>query len=173
MNEQILCFFGLVIIILSLKWFKKYWYSRHNRNIRKAKSILSQLRVWEGKNVNARILSYLRKIDPFIFEELVLESLKDFGYKIIRNKRYTGDGGIDGVVYDGAGNTYAIQSKRYKSHISKQHVIDFQRIITQKCMKGFFVHTGKTGSGCHDVLKNSDIEIISGSKLINLIRYQS
>ncbi|MEX6059375.1 restriction endonuclease [Enterobacter hormaechei] len=41
-------------------------------------------------------INYLRKIDPFVFEELLLEGFEAHGFRTIRNKRYTGDGGIDG-----------------------------------------------------------------------------
>jgi len=40
-------------------------------------------------------IAYLRKIDPYVFEELLLEALLSKGFKITRNKRYSGDGGID------------------------------------------------------------------------------
>ena len=41
-------------------------------------------------------IAYLRKIDPFTFEELLLEGFESHGFRTIRNKRHTGDGGIDG-----------------------------------------------------------------------------
>lgn len=43
-------------------------------------------------------IAYLRKIDPFVFEELLLEGFERRGFEVIRNRRYTGDGGIDGRV---------------------------------------------------------------------------
>ncbi|WP_192840691.1 restriction endonuclease, partial [Enterobacter hormaechei] len=46
-------------------------------------------------------MNYLRKIDPFVFEELLLEGFEAHGFRTIRNKRYTGDGGIDGQVIIG------------------------------------------------------------------------
>ncbi|EPO2651139.1 restriction endonuclease, partial [Klebsiella pneumoniae] len=58
-------------------------------------------------------IAYLRKIDPFTFEELLLEGFESHGFRTIRNKRYTGDGGIDGQVIIGK-HRYLIQAKRYR-----------------------------------------------------------
>ena len=89
--------------------------------------------------------------------------------KIKRNKKYTGDGGVDGVVYD-EDHTYFIQAKRYKANINKQHLIDFKNLIEKFEVRGFFIHTGRTGKGCYEIINNSDIKLISGAKLINLIK---
>ncbi len=42
-------------------------------------------------------IAYLRKIDPFVFEELLLEGFERRGFEVIRNRRYTGDGGLMAV----------------------------------------------------------------------------
>lgn len=47
----------------------------------------------------ASTIAYLRRIDPLVFEELVLSALARRGYAILRNERYSGDGGIDGRVW--------------------------------------------------------------------------
>ncbi|MGS6531656.1 restriction endonuclease, partial [Enterobacter hormaechei] len=44
----------------------------------------------------AQIINYLRKIDAFVFEELLLEGFEAHGFRTMRIKRYSGDGGIDG-----------------------------------------------------------------------------
>jgi len=46
------------------------------------------------------VFAYLRKVEPFIVEELVLSALDQReDIKIQRNKRYTGDNGVDGRFY--------------------------------------------------------------------------
>ncbi len=60
---------------------------------------------------------YLRGLNAFVFEEMILTALKKHGFKIIRNKRYTGDGGIDGRAYKNDQH-YLIQAKRYRKHIN-------------------------------------------------------
>ncbi len=80
---------GFVLLFIATTFFK-FYFSRHQRNIRTARRVLNKIRSWDGDNVNARIFGYLRKIDPFVFEELLLESFKSQGYRIKRNARYTG-----------------------------------------------------------------------------------
>ena len=62
-----------------------------------------------------------------IFEEMILTALKKRGHKIIRNKKYTGDGGLDGQITMN-GVEYLIQAKRYKNHINAAHVREFALI---------------------------------------------
>ena len=91
------------------------------------------------------------------------------GCKVIRNKRYTGDGGVDGRIIEN-GHLVLIQAKRYKSYVSREHIMNFRKLIEHSnSNKGYFIHTGKTGS---DTLKNGSdgkLFIISGHKLIKLI----
>lgn len=87
-------------------------------------------------------IAYLRKIDPFTFEELILETYKDRGFRIKRNERYTGDGGIDGRVYIN-GRLYLVQAKRYKQWIALQHVRDFSAVVRKHKAKGLFIIPGK------------------------------
>ena len=139
---------------------------KHNRKQNQAKAILARL---SSITLPAQKLAYLRKIDPFVFEELLLESLEQRGYQVIRNKRYTGDGGIDGKVIM-HGETLLIQAKRYRGFISLQHVRDFESLCEKNQCKGIFCHTGKTRPELRKTLNQSDrLILISGQKLIQLL----
>ncbi len=113
-------------------------------------------------------VAYLRKVNPFVFEEMILTAIKRQGHQIKRNKRYTGDGGIDGRCFI-KGKEYLIQAKRYSNHINAQHVIEFAGICKRHNAKGLFVHTGKTGAKSKDVAHRTNIEMISGERLLNLL----
>lgn len=118
-----------------------------------------------------KIFSYLRKIDPFVFEELLLIAFsKKEGFEAIRNKKYTGDGGIDGkVLYNN--KLYLIQAKRYKGNINNQHIKEFANVIKENnAAGGYFIHTGKTSKYSFDVASGfGNIKIISGGDLIKLV----
>lgn len=160
------CVVAFAIILRSL--FKRFYYNRHSRNVRKANKILGQLGKFRNEEYgNAKVFSYLRKIDPFVFEELILTAVKNCGAEITRNKRYTGDGGIDGrcKIND---IFYLIQSKRYSKYINRAHVEEFNNICRSRNIQGLFVHTGKTGKYSKDEYF-SNVTIISGQKLIDLI----
>lgn len=100
----------------------------------------------------------------------MLSAFQSHGFKIKRNKRYTGDGGIDGTVWGEDGSKLLIQCKRYKSYVSKKHIKEFQQLIKENGLSGgFFCHTGKTGKETYKEFSGSNVKLISGSKLIRLI----
>lgn len=166
-------FIYLIIGFIGLLYLKnQFKFNRHNYNWKLSKKTHALLNSFTGENVSARKFSYLRKIDPFVFEELLLYCIKLKGNKIIRNKRYTGDGGIDGKMIDSDGIKYLIQAKRYKNYITLSHVKEFNDIVRNNkwADKGLFIHTGKTGKGVKEVVIDSNVQIISGSKLLDLIK---
>ena len=71
-----LFFFAIVLIY-------RNGYNRHKRNIRSGERVIKKLASIEHDGAK---LNYLRKINPFVFEELILSAFKDKGYKIKRNK---------------------------------------------------------------------------------------
>lgn len=158
------------LIIFSLVFFSSLFFfftskDKHSYKIKKAKQLKMKLKTFENQG---SILNYLRKIDPFVFEELLLESYKKKGYKIVRNKRYTGDGGHDGLILLN-NKKYLIQAKRYSGLINPSHISDFSNTIEKfNADGGMFVHTGRTGPTSYKNLQNN-IQIVSGSKLIELI----
>lgn len=155
------------LLVLTLYLFSKKRFNRHKYNRKKANQVLVKIKSFEhqGQQIN-----YLRKIDPFVFEELLLNAFQKKGFRVIRNKRYTGDGGVDGIVYDKEGNKILIQAKRYKSYINPKHIIDFGLLLKNKRVdKGYFIHTGKTSSNTRNLFQHTNVMIIGGSKLLNLI----
>jgi len=141
--------------------------SPHGRKWRKARRVRRKL---QGEDMNAaQKLSYLRKIDPYVFEELVLMSFREAGYAITRNRRYSGDGGVDGrMKKDGV--RWFIQCKRYGGYICARHVDEFSAVCERAGVHGVFVHTGKTGGASKEVSRQDEnITIVSGGRLLWLV----
>jgi restriction system protein len=139
---------------------------RHEKNQKTAGRIYLKLKTFETKGQQ---INYLKQINPYVFEELILFSLEKRGLKVIRNKRYSGDGGIDGRFYYND-TLFYVQAKRYKKHINKKHVVEFENIVSTNKVKGIFCHTGVTGKGSKEEFsKSSRVSFYSGSKLINLL----
>ena len=139
----------------------------HRRRIRQARRVLKKIRPWLGEpNGAARVFGYLRKVDPLTFEELVLHSFVDMGWRVKRGTRYSGDGGIDGHVRC-PGNPYwiAVQCKRYSNAINPRHVRDFASLVFPR--HGFFVHTGRTGDQSRAAA--TGVVFISGQRLADLV----
>lgn len=145
----------------------------HLIRIKKARKVIKKLKeIAKTPNSHGKIIVYLRKINPFVFEELILTVIEDSNIHIIRNKRYTGDGGIDGMFkLPKVKGKVLIQCKRYQSYINQKDVAALsQKVKEGKFHMGIFVHTGKTGDKARDVIKvDNNVIFISGSVLVNLI----
>ncbi|MBU2755248.1 restriction endonuclease [Acidithiobacillus sp. CV18-2] len=115
----------------------------------------------------ARRIAYLRKIDPLVFEEWVIDAFQRRGWTALRNLHYTGDGGLDGRIFKD-GFWYGIQCKRYKGAIARSHVEQFAQDLRKFDLAGgFFVHTGRTPGS---VIRNMDtVQVISGRELLDLL----
>lgn len=129
---------------------------------------------YDGQRIN-----YLKKINPYVFEEFVLTMFEVDGYKIKRSESYSGDGGYDGEVFRKPVNSNRIfttrmerilvQSKCYTEHIKRDHVYDFILLCAKEKCPGYFVHCGKTPLNLfHHALKH-DVRIISGYALLSMI----
>ncbi len=151
-------------IVISL-YFLMRPETRHRRYIRQSMSVIKTVNSIEAPQ---KKITYLRKINPFVFEELILSCLDTQGHKIVRNTKYTGDGGIDGVVIIDSCK-YLIQAKRYNGYVSKRDIENFDRLCRTKKCKGLFVHTGRTGKQVISRFRSSNIDIVSGSRLLSLI----
>jgi len=118
----------------------------HARNVRRSRRVLRALRSFTEPGVVGRCFSYLRQVDPLVFEEVVLSALEDAGAFVLRNRRYTGDGGVDGVVWMATHGWIAVQVKRYSGHVNLQHVLKFAQAVRHgKFGGGLLVHTGRSG----------------------------
>lgn len=155
--------FSIFVVLLILRKISgiRPWRIRHSYRV---------LKRLKKMTTNAERFGYLRRIDPFVFEEVILSALKQRGHKIRRNRKYTGDGGIDGKVKIG-GVWHLIQAKRYSSAINPQHIREFNRVCRRHRKPGLFVHTGRTGKMSREAVEQAseEIMIVSGESLIELL----
>ena len=141
---------------------------RHAWYIRRAQQIYRRINDGTSTYTDAQLIQYLRHINPYVFEELLLYAFQRKGFKVVHNRYYSGDGGVDGhVIIDG--KRIPIQAKRYRSYIKRNHVAAFTLVVNiRKVPFGFFIHTGRTGKSGYDP-SYEKVRIISGSKLIDLL----
>lgn len=143
--------------------------SLHRRNIKQSQAMLAEIQQCKGRNRGQSIFYLLRyHLSPYEFEELLLTCLESYGVTIQRSRSYSGDGGVDGT-FRYKSKTYAIQAKRYRSHINPKHVKEFSSLIANSSFSGgLFIHCGKTG-GLSKAKKGTHISIVSGSLLIEFL----
>jgi len=142
---------------------------RHRWRRRQAREMCEQLRGRDRDQPAGIHYARLRAMDPLAFEELLLEAFERRGHRVIRNRRYTGDGGVDGEVIIN-GERWLIQAKRYRNAIRPEHVHDFAMLCATRRRRGMFIHTGRTGGMSRTVARSAEgIEIVSGQQLLALL----
>lgn len=144
---------------------------RHLHKVARSRTLREKIStIAAQENGFARALGYLRKIDPLAFEELILTAVEDDNVRIIRNLRYTGDGGVDGEL-NHRGQRVLIQAKRYGAHIQRAHVAAFASVCGARGACGLFVHTGRTGAGSRTAQADAGgrVLIVSGHRLIEFL----
>lgn len=166
MTIVILC---LAIIIAACAWRASRVPIRHRWRRRQARVMCESFCGRDRSQPPALIYARLREMDALAFGELLLESFARRGCRVVRNRRYTGDGGIDGrVVIDG--RVWLIQAKRYAGAIRPEHVEAFASLCAARGASGLFIHTGRTGNRSRDIVgRYVGVEVVSGSQLIALI----
>jgi len=162
-------FIGLFIVVmavLNLRGGGKARQRSHHHYLSSAERVMSRLPRLSG---DAQRLAYLRKINPYVFEELLLLAFQRQGNKVVRNPSYSGDGGMDGQVFIG-GQRYLIQAKRYGKSITPSHIQAFGGLLLQEQCEGFFIHTGRTGNLSRALLRaHPQVHLISGQRLLDLL----
>ena len=161
--------FLVVMAFLNLRWREKASTRRHRRYRATAGRVLNKLTLLPG---DGQRLTYLRKISPYVFEELLLSAFERQGLTVVRNASYSGDGGLDGQVIND-GEHWLIQAKRYSRAVSPAHVEDFDRHLLHSGRRGLFIHTGRTGKMSRTLhMASPRLRIISGQRLLAILAGQ-
>ena len=109
------------------------------------------------------------------FETLVVDLMKAMGYGDGFVTKTSGDGGVDGIIYeDKLGfNLIYIQAKRWNkdSVIGKPEIQKFAGAMMgpPKVEKGLFITTAKFSQGAMDFAKAQHIILVDGEKLTELM----
>lgn len=151
----------------AFNWLRLFGKPKHSRNVKTARAALRKLAAFDHEGA---IIAYLRKINPFVFEELVLCLIERDGALVVRGRSYSGDGGADGSFYWPGRGLCAIQAKRYAKSITPSHARDFKQLCLAKYKGGVFAHTGRTGELSLEALNAEGLFILSGSGLTRAIK---
>lgn len=139
---------------------------RHRHYQKKAARALTRLP--QLRDDAARMV-WLRKMNPYVFEEMLLTALARQGLRIRRNTTYSGDGGVDGQVWIN-GHRWLIQAKRYGATISAAHVSALGQLAEKEGCRGLFIHTGRTGDVSRDTFRcYPGLSLVSGQTLLMLL----
>ncbi len=125
------------------------------------------------------LLAKLGLVDPFRFEQIVLDLLVAMGYGGSRKEaaavtQKTGDEGIDGVINEdrlGLDSIY-VQAKRWKGNVGREAIQSFVGALAGKrASKGVFITTSAFNSNAASYADNlpQKIILIDGQRLAELM----
>lgn len=127
-------------------------------------------------SLSQELLSKIRTNPPAFFEKLVLKLLESMGYGKGEVTGRSGDGGIDGYIYqDKLGlDKILIQAKRFgeDTPVSASMLRDFiGTLATNEANKGVFITTSKFPNNSENNISRSPkpIKLIDGTKLVKLM----
>ena len=146
---------------------------RHKRNQVRSYRDLAKIREINPVENPGQCFSWLRKVDPYRFEEMILSELDRRKLRIVRNSSYSGDGGIDGQFYLN-GELWLIQAKRYSGFVRADHVWAFEAICAGRGARGLLVHTGRTPKEFQQMKRRVGcVRVISGDELMRFFAGQT
>ncbi|MFV7771638.1 restriction endonuclease [Shewanella marisflavi] len=157
-----------VTVVATLLFLVLLWPKKDSRwRVESSKRLFHKLQKLNG----AAVISYLRKVDCFVFEELLLTSIARFNpaIKVVRNSRYTGDGGCDGA-FELEGKKFIIQAKRYEGFVNTADVLKLSKDVAKfDAVHGLFVHAGKTRKTTFYKCP-PNVTIVSGEQLVAWVK---
>ena len=138
-------------------------------------------RVYDQINdeLSGEVLEMVLKQSPVYFERMVVKLLEKMGYCKELNghgmtTQSTGDGGIDGIIYQdrlGFDKIY-IQAKKWnpKTTVSRPEIQKFFGAMAgQHASKGLFITTTSFSQGAIDYAKGPSIILVDGDTLAKLM----
>lgn len=130
-------------------------------------------------NLRSELLAQMAKMDPYEFEQLVIDLLFAMGYGGSREEaakvtKKSNDEGIDGVINEdrlGLDVIY-VQAKRWHGNVGRKEIQSFVGALAgQQANKGVFITTSDFVQNAHDYAKsvNQKVILINGARLADLM----
>ncbi|MBK0370236.1 restriction endonuclease [Flavobacterium agrisoli] len=135
-----------------------------NLDLNKSDLPLSEVRNYLVRNYQNRF-----SLNPRIFEKLVADVYRDFGYDTICTG-YSNDGGID-VILSKNNLTIGVQVKRSKNKIKVQQIRSLLgSLIINGYKKGLFVCASDFQRGTYPIAERFSIELVNGNRFYDQLK---
>lgn len=132
-----------------------------------------------NENLAQELLEYVKEMDPYKFELLVLDLLQAIGYggnrvEAAQVTKKSGDGGIDGIINEdrlGLDKIY-VQAKKWQGPVTISAIRDFGgTLLAHSAQKGIFITTSDFPKSAIDYCEKIDrtIILINGKRLTELM----
>lgn len=154
---------------------------KSDNDIRSLELTEGQIHNWFDKrkdDLSDKLLTKLRKTDPYVFEHMMIELMTRMGYKGADGEAFvtqkSNDGGIDGILNQDALGLWKIyvQVKRYAEDntVGRQTISQFHGDLDlQGAGSGVFITTSSFTRSAEEAGKKFNIRLIDGEALTKLI----
>lgn len=115
-------------------------------------------------------LESLRMLSPGEFETLIARFFESMGYRtsLIEGGQ---DHGVDVLVYDGKGEKWVVQCKRYKGTVGEPILRDLLgTMLHERATRAFLMTTGRVSYKAHEWISDKPITIYQGEGLVRLLK---
>lgn len=159
--------------------------NKKTKKIKENDKILEQKLEYIEENIEfpswkEKLSSILINMNPFAFERLTQQLLRECGFADVEVTKKTGDGGIDGIGKFKLNGIFtfnvAFQCKRYSGLVSASAIRDFRGSLTTDIEKGLFITTGRfTRDAKEEAMKSGkkQIDLIDGNEFMEkLAQYE-
>ena len=134
-----------------------------------AKCSLAKFQREMSEDESYKQFEFLRSLGPYVFEDMILERVRQLGCVPWINWNYSGDGGLDGS-FTHKDKRFNVQSKRYSSYINHAHVARFVEICGKWDTPGLFFHTGNTDKKSVWTCRDKPLfQMVSGQSLVDFL----
>jgi hypothetical protein len=115
-------------------------------------------------------LEYLRSLSPYEFEALVSWFFQFLGYRT-RPYEDRQDHGVDVVVYNGKGEKWIVQCKRYRGVVGEPVLRDLLgAMMHENASRAFLMTTGTISHKARSWIEGKPITVYEGEALVRLFK---
>ncbi len=136
-------------------------------------SILSLYRRYQHYRLEVQdqnSLVYLQEMDPHEFELQISDFFESLGYRT-RPYEDRQDHGVDVIVYDGKGEKWIVQCKRYRGVVGEPILRDLLgTMVHEKASKAFLMTTGRISRKARIWIEDKPITVYEGEGLVQILK---
>lgn len=115
-------------------------------------------------------LEYLKALPPAEFEALTARFFQSLGYRT-RPYEEKQDHGVDVIVYDGKGEKWIVQCKRYQGTVGEPILRDLLgAMLHEKASRAFLMTTGRLSQKARAWIADKPITVYEGEALVRLLK---
>jgi HJR/Mrr/RecB family endonuclease len=115
-------------------------------------------------------LEHLRSLSPYEFEALVSRFFQFLGYRT-RPYEDRQDHGVDVIVYNGKGEKWIVQCKRYRGVVGEPILRDLLgAMLHEKASRAFLMTTGTISHKARSWIEDKPITVYEGEALVRLFK---